>query len=163
MKVNLAAEPIYDSIVDGKGLRTTLFFQGCTHHCKGCQNPQTWDMNKIIKLYCVEDLIKEIEDNAINKNVTLSGGDPLCNYDSCLELCKQLKNKNFNIWLYTGFTYEYIINNFKDILKYVDVIVDGEFIESKKDLNLKYKGSSNQRVIDINKSKNSIVIFEEGD
>ena len=163
MMMNIASIK-YDSLVNGEGLRTVVFAQGCKHNCKGCFNPHTHEFG-IGRDYEVEDLYNIIKENCLMKKVTFSGGDPLYQVEGFTELAKLLKADGYNIWCYTGFTIEEIQNdeNMSKILDYVDVIVDGEFIESKKDLNLKYKGSSNQRVIDINKSKNSIVIFEEGD
>ncbi len=155
-------------IVDGSGVRVTLFVSGCTHRCKGCQNPESWACNN------GEEFTKEIEDKIIEllsrdyiDGLTLSGGDPLFvpNRDAIFNLCKRIKEKlpNKTIWLYTGYDWEDI--NSLDLLKYVDVLVDGKFILGLLDTTLAFKGSSNQRVIDVQKSlqENKIVLYKVGE
>lgn len=158
---------VKDSIVDGPGLRLSVFFQGCSHNCKGCHNPDTHNPEggyeeSIIKIL---DMIKE---DPLIAGVTLSGGDPLEQPISCYNLCKRIKefDPKLSIWLYTGYTYEYIIEscneNWSKLLLYIDVLVDGPFIESLKSYELLFKGSSNQRLIDVQKSRNSdsIVLYQ---
>lgn len=146
MMMNIASIK-YDSLVNGEGLRTVVFAQGCKHNCKGCFNPHTHEFG-VGRDYEVEDLYNIIKENCLMKKVTFSGGDPLYQVEGFTELAKLLKADGYNIWCYTGFTIEEIQNdeNMSKILDYVDVIVDGKFDESKAG-EYKYKGSSNQRII----------------
>lgn len=136
---------------NGEGFRVTLWVAGCSHHCPGCQNPQTWDFNggrpfdKAAHDYLLAELAKSYIDG-----LTLSGGDPLFSLDDIVDLSKEIKEKmpEKNIWLYTGFTIEQIRQSrLKAILPYVDVIVDGPYVESLRDVTLAFRGSSNQRII----------------
>ena len=139
----------YPDVNNGIGCRVTLWISGCTHHCKGCQNRQTWDFDsgKTIDNDIKEKLISILKLPYI-KGLTLSGGDPLCSYDEVVELVKELKEilPDKDIWLYTGFTMDIIKKAMPSILKYIDVIVDGEFIENKRDITLAFRGSSNQKI-----------------
>lgn len=137
---------IHDSIVDGYGLRTTVFFQGCNHMCKGCQNKSTWDRQGGYEI-SVNDLFEKIKENNFTKKVTLSGGEPLLQKELA-ELLKLLKENEYDIWLYTGFKKEVVK---KEILDNIDVLVDGKFIEELKDTTLKFRGSSNQNIYFLNK------------
>lgn len=140
-------EIINGTIVDGNGLRTSIYFAGCKHCCKGCHNPESWDINGG-KVMSVNEIFKIVEKNKFN--VTYSGGDPLYqNIDELIDLSKKIHSLNLDIWLYTGFTFEEIKNNdiYKNILDNIDVLVDGPFIESEKDLNLSFRGSRNQRIL----------------
>ncbi len=132
--------------VDGPGFRTAIYLAGCTHRCPGCHNPQSWafDGGKQMTLREILDIVEE-EDF----DVTLSGGDPLCSPESTLILVKALNKTGRNIWLYTGYTIEEIERDPKllEIASSVDTIVDGPFIESLKDPDLRFRGSSNQRII----------------
>lgn len=149
-----------ESIVDGEGWRFAIFTQGCKHHCKNCHNPQTWDMRGGTQM-SIDELVDTIEEafkeNILMDGVTLTGGDPLYQPDATFSLCKKLKDLDINIWLYTGFTYEEITKDEKlmSIMKYIDVLVDGPFIESLKSLELEYRGSSNQRILDMKKTLES--------
>jgi anaerobic ribonucleoside-triphosphate reductase activating protein len=136
---------------NGEGCRVTLWVAGCTHHCKGCHNPQTWSFKS------GREFTEDIKNKLYNvlklpyiKGITLSGGDPLDSFDDIFELVKDIKN-SFNdkdIWLFSGYTLEDIQNSDKNIiLEYIDVLVDGEFKEELKDLSLKFRGSSNQRIL----------------
>jgi anaerobic ribonucleoside-triphosphate reductase activating protein len=136
---------------NGEGCRVTLWVAGCTHHCKGCHNPQTWSFKS------GREFTEDIKNKLYNvlklpyiKGITLSGGDPLDSFDDIFELVKDIKN-SFNdkdIWLFSGYTLEDIQNSEKNIiLEYIDVLVDGEFKEELKDLTLKFRGSSNQRIL----------------
>lgn len=155
--IRLAADLLSDSIVDGPGLRTVIWTQGCSHHCKNCQNPQTWDFNGggevPIDLVC--EAIDELEGQ---DGITFSGGDPMFQVDACLKIAKYCKEKGYNIWVYTGFTYEQILvlskkkKSYMEFLRCIDVLVDGKFIEEEKDLNLLFRGSRNQRLIDVKKT-----------
>jgi len=139
----------YPDVNNGIGCRVTLWVSGCTHHCNGCQNRRTWDFNSG-KLFNKEakDKLIEILKLPYIKGLTLSGGDPLCSYNDILDLAKDIKDvfPDKDIWLYTGFTIDVIKKTMPDILIFVDVIVDGEFIESKRDITLAFRGSSNQKI-----------------
>ena len=139
----------YPDVNNGLGCRVTLWVSGCIHHCKGCQNKETWsfesgreftddDKREIFKVLSLPYI----------KGITFSGGDPLCSYDDILSLAKEIKEKfpKKDIWLYTGYTFEYINENLKEILNYIDILVDGKFIEELKDVSLPFRGSSNQRI-----------------
>ena len=144
------------TIVDGDGLRTSIYFAGCKHCCKGCHNPGSWNI-KGGKVMSVDEIFKIVEENKFN--VTYSGGDPLYqNIDELVELSKKIHILNLDIWLYTGFTLEELKSKdiYKDILDNVDVIVDGPFIEAEKDLKIAFRGSKNQKIY--KKIKN---IFED--
>lgn len=150
---------IRDSIVDGVGLRSVVFVQGCNHNCKGCHNPSTHSFKKGVEIE-VRDIVDEIDKDIINKAVTISGGDPMYQADSLLELVKRLKSKGYNIWVYTGFCLEELNGVQLEVLNYIDVLVDGRFEEEKKSMSLKFKGSSNQRLIDIQRYVNTGIIEE---
>lgn len=140
----------HDDMLNGDGLRVVLWVAGCTHHCKNCQNPETWDINGGIPFdkEAKEEIFNELKKDYIS-GITFSGGDPLHpkHRKQVLELAKEIKEKfpTKTVWCYTGFLYEEV----KDIenLKYIDVLVDGEFKEELKDVNLPWVGSSNQRII----------------
>lgn len=137
--------------VDGVGLRTSIYLAGCKHCCKGCHNPQSWDFNAGIPMK-VEEIIERVVEEDFN--VTITGGDPLWQIDKVLPLVKEIKQKGYNIWCYTGFTWEEIrvSSQLSQILEWIDVIVDGRFIEEQRDISLRFRGSSNQRIIDVQKS-----------
>lgn len=136
-----------NSSVDGLGLRTVVWFQGCVHQCVGCHNPQTHDVNSgyVVK---VDDLLNEIRALG-NKKVTISGGDPFLQNSALYNLCDALHKENYNIWIYTGYLLEDLIKQpiNQSILECCDVLVDGKFIEELKGVDNIFKGSSNQRVI----------------
>lgn len=165
------ADIITESIVDGEGYRMAIFFQGCKHGCKGCHNPQTWDFNGGEELSTSDILSKYNYD--IMDGVTLTGGDPFYQAKEILDIVKTLKDNNVNIWAYTGFIFDEFlnyINNDKcdesingdmiELLKYIDVVVDGPFILEKRSLDILYRGSTNQRLIDVKKSLASNKIIE---
>lgn len=138
---------IEGTIVDGPGLRTTIYFAGCQHHCPGCHNPETWDFDAG-KDMSVEELLEIIDYNGFN--VSFSGGDPLFQIDNgLLELASLIRRSGKTVWCYTGFTIEEINKSasLKRICDVVDVIVDGPYIEELRDLSLHFRGSSNQRII----------------
>ncbi|MDG5789733.1 anaerobic ribonucleoside-triphosphate reductase activating protein [Evansella sp. AB-P1] len=138
----------HDSVVDGEGLRTVIFFAGCPHYCEGCHNPQSWSIFNG-KTMTVDEVVRE----ALNPmtDITLSGGDPFFQAKAVKEIAKQLKAYGKNIWAYTGWTLEEIQkskdNDKLELLTYVDVLVDGPFILAEKDLTLPYRGSKNQRIL----------------
>lgn len=138
-------------MLNGEGLRVVLWVAGCNHHCKGCQNPQTHDINSGIKfdLKAISELFRALAKPYI-KGITFSGGDPLHpnNRDEVSKICAVVKGTygdKKDIWLYTGYTYEQVKD--LEIMKYIDVLVDGEFVEELKDENAEWVGSTNQRVI----------------
>lgn len=145
----------YPDVNNGLGCRVTLWVAGCEHHCKGCHNKETWDFNGGREFTVIEkNKIFEILKKPYINGLTLSGGDPLCSYTDVLKLTMEVK-KEFpkkDIWLFTGFTKKYIEENFNEILKYIDFIVDGKFIEELKDLSLPFRGSKNQKIWRKNKN-----------
>ena len=166
--IRLAADLQSDSIVDGPGLRTVIWTQGCGHKCHNCQNPQTWDFNGG-GLVSVDDVIEAIDELECQAGITFSGGDPMYQPEACNRIAIYCKNKGYNIWVYTGFTYEELMKMAKkkpiynEFLKNIDVLVDGKFIEEQKDLSLLFRGSRNQRLIDVPKTlkKDKIVLCDE--
>ncbi|WP_440603875.1 anaerobic ribonucleoside-triphosphate reductase activating protein [Bacillus sp. GB_SG_008] len=140
---------IHDSIVDGEGLRTVVFFAGCPHRCFGCHNPQSWNINNGTEV-TKEEIIKEIEKNPLT-DVTFSGGDPFFQAAEVKVIAKAVKKMKKNLWIYTGYTLEEIQNSRNndmiELLQYADVLVDGRFELEKRDLTLPFRGSSNQRII----------------
>lgn len=146
------AGTVNDSIVDGPGLRFTVFTQGCMHQCHGCHNPETHDLEGG-RIVDVAEIINQIKKNPLLDGVTLSGGEPFLQPSACTEIAKEVQSMGLTVWVYTGFIYE----NLKapkalDFLKYVDVLVDGPFIQDQKSLELRFRGSKNQRLIDVKRS-----------
>lgn len=166
--IRLAADLQSDSIVDGPGLRTVIWTQGCSHNCPGCQNPQTHDFNGggLVDLELVKEAIDELE---YQTGITFSGGDPMFQPYACTDLAAYCKKKGYNIWVYTGFTYEELMKLsenkpiYREFLNYIDVLVDGKFKEEEKNLNLLFRGSNNQRLIDIPTTleKGEVVLLNE--
>lgn len=158
MKVRLAGEIQPDSIVDGDGIRTVIWFQGCKHNCFGCHNPQSHDMNGGFEVE-LEDIFKEIDNLKYQNGITLSGGDPFFQPEAAAEIAKYAHQKGYNVWSYSGFTYEQLLKLSKtnkgidDLLNNIDVLIDGRFELDKKSFECKYRGSSNQRVIDLNETR----------
>ncbi|MBO5138393.1 MAG: anaerobic ribonucleoside-triphosphate reductase activating protein [Bacilli bacterium] len=157
MKIRLAADIQPDSIVDGLGIRTVIWTQGCSHNCKGCHNPSTHDFNDGF-IIDVEELKDEISQLESQDGITFSGGDPMFQAEACCEVAKFIKDLGMNVWCYTGFTFEELldmsINNkfIMNFLNNIDILVDGKFEMSKRSYDLKFRGSSNQRIIDVKKS-----------
>lgn len=144
---------VHDTTVDGPGFRTAIYGAGCSHRCKGCHNPESWDINNG-NSFSIEELLAIIKEDEF-ANVTFSGGDPLFQIDGFTELAKRIKKEtNKTIWCYTGFTFEYVLNSkeLSQILPFIDVLVDGRYIEALRDTDLQFRGSRNQRIIDIQKS-----------
>ena len=150
MKIRIAGIQ-KESCVDGEGLRYAVFMQGCKRKCKGCHNPSTHDLNGG-KLVDTSDIIAEIKKNPLLQGVTLSGGEPLLQIAPATEIAKEVKAMGLNVWLYTGYRLEDIPTDADELLKSVDVVVDGEYIETQRDLTLAFRGSKNQRVICLNKA-----------
>lgn len=160
MKIRLAADLQKDSIVDGDGIRTVIWTQGCPHNCFGCHNPSTHDFNDGA-LFDIEEIKEKINDLVFQDGITFSGGDPMCQVDACLEIAKYAKTKGLNIWCYTGYTFEQLLEigkkkkNYIEFLENIDVLVDGKFMIEFKSLDCKYRGSTNQRLVDVKKSLSS--------
>lgn len=144
----------YESLVNGPGMRRVYFSQGCKHNCLGCFNPDTHDFNGGEELD-MDKLIEDTVNNPILKGVTFSGGDPLEKAEEFSYMAKAFKKSGLNIWCYTGYTFEEIIENMKfnrylkELMENIDVLVDGKFEINKKDEGLRFRGSSNQRIIDV--------------
>lgn len=147
MKIKVA-DILYETMTDGPGFRTSIYCQGCGHHCPGCHNPQTWDFNGG-KEYTVEELFNIIEADEFS-DVTFSGGDPMFQVEAFTELARMVKNKtNKTIWCYSGYTYEQIAESprMSLILPFLDVLVDGQFMIDKRNTDLRFRGSENQRIV----------------
>ena len=144
----------HDSIVDGPGLRFTLFTQGCDVHCKGCHNPQTWSLDGG-RVETTDSIFNEIKSNPLTMGITLSGGEPFLQAEALIELVTRIREETkLNVWAYSGHRFEDIEAGnsgeaARTLLHMVDVLVDGPFIEAEKSLTLKWRGSKNQRVIDV--------------
>jgi len=155
---------ISESVVDGPGLRSTIFFQGCDHACKDCHNPETWDPKGGTSML-LQDLVSKLGLNPLITGVTFSGGDPFFQATVAAELGCFLKDQGLNLWVYTGYTWEYLLNHsenagFRALLDVTDVLVDGPFQIEKKSLKLPFRGSSNQRLINVSKSIQTGVVVE---
>lgn len=155
-----------NSLVNGLGLRKVFFSQGCTHKCKNCFNPSTWSFESG-ELINIDDLVKQVKDEYFLDGVTFSGGDPFQQADKFATLAKELKKIHINIWCYTGYTWEELLelsktdNGVRDLMHNCDVIVDGPFIQEEHEPGLLFKGSRNQRIINVVESlkQNRIVLM----
>lgn len=164
-KLRLASPLQQDSIVDGPGVRMVLWTQGCIHNCQGCHNPQTWDQSGGL-MVDVEALIDEMLHAPLQTGLTLSGGEPFLQAEELVPVAKAAKQKGLNVWAYSGFTFEELITQETSLalLQYIDVLVDGRFHEEEKDYRLKFKGSKNQRIIDVQASlTNKTIILSSYD
>ena len=166
MAINIRLSGIItDSIVDGPGLRYVIFTQGCPHHCYKCHNQSTWDYHAGYKEK-ISKIKKEIIANKLIQGITLSGGEPFIQARKCLTLAKFAKKHNLDIVIYSGYTYEeLLVKNDKVINKLLascDYLIDGPFRYDLMDLNLKFRGSSNQRIIDLKATlRNMKIITKE--
>ena len=146
-----------ESIVDGRGIRYTIFVQGCPHDCPGCQNPQTHDFSGG-SLVPIDKLIAEIQANPMLRGVTFSGGEPFCQAAGLSDLAERIKAETkLDITIYSGWTYEQLSQKSDEtvqhLLRLADYLVDGPYVEAKRDLTLHFRGSRNQRVIDLNATR----------
>ncbi len=143
---------IEDTMVDGPGFRTSIYCAGCRHQCPGCHNPQSWAFDQGREM-SVGELMRIIEADPF-ANVTFSGGDPMYQAAGFAELAREIhKRTNKDIWCYTGFTFESLINqDQRQLLEELDVLVDGPFVQALRDPDLLFRGSSNQRIIDVQAS-----------
>lgn len=164
MQIRLAGiEP--ESIVDGPGYRFAVFVQGCPHGCIGCHNPKTHDFEGGY-LSDTGEIIGRLGKNPLIRGVTLSGGEPMMQPKPLAEIARAAKEKGLSVWCYTGFTLEFLLEEGRsdrlELLREVDVLVDGPYIAHERSLDLLYCGSRNQRLIDMNKTRESgsIALFE---
>ena len=151
MKLRIAGT-VNDSIVDGPGIRFTIFTQGCPHRCEGCHNPQTHDFNGGSDVD-TDELWKKIEANPLLDGVTFSGGEPFCQAEALAELGRRIRAAELNVITYTGYEFEQLYENrekdgWGELLAVTDILIDGRFELDKKDWNIKFRGSSNQRYLD---------------
>lgn len=138
------------TVVDGPGFRTTVYSAGCRHQCRGCHNPQSWDMNNGYAV-AVEEVVERLLENPFS-NITFSGGDPLEQAEAFTALAKAIKARsNKTIWCYTGYRFEeiYRSSRLSQLLPYLDVLVDGRYVQKLHDTDLLFRGSSNQRLVDV--------------
>ena len=151
---------VTDSIVDGPGFRTSIFTQGCPHHCEGCHNPESHSFEGGT-VWTLDDVEKKFTDNPLLDGVTFSGGEPFEQAQACAELARRAHAKGLNVWCYSGYVYEQLCEKAKSdegvraLLAEADVLVDGRFVLAERSLELEFKGSRNQRVIDIVKTRES--------
>lgn len=165
MHIRLASSIQPDSILDGEGIRTVIWTQGCSHNCLGCHNPTTHDFNGGTSV-SIDTLKDEISKLTYQDGITLSGGDPFFQAKACAEIASFAHECNLNVWCYTGFTFEELMNMsiknkyILDLLNQVDVLIDGRFMMDKKSLDVAFRGSTNQRIIDVKKSLKYGYAFE---
>ena len=151
--VNLAGI-VTDSIVDGPGLRTTLFAQGCPHHCEGCHNPETWDFSGGTEV-SMEASVEIVKSSPLCRGVTFSGGEPFAQAGGFAEIAKALKEKGYEVASYSGYTFEELLDGTdgqKELLHCLDVLIDGPFLMREKSLEIAFRGSRNQRIINVPES-----------
>ena len=145
---------VSDSIVDGPGIRTTIFCQGCPHHCPGCHNPETWDFGCGTQVP-VEDLVDVVRSNPLCRGVTFSGGEPFAQAKGFAKLARLLKEQGYEVASYSGYTFEALLSGSEDqkeLLSAIDILIDGPFIMAEKSLEVAFRGSRNQRILDVKKS-----------
>ncbi|WP_074034559.1 anaerobic ribonucleoside-triphosphate reductase activating protein [Exiguobacterium sp. AT1b] len=144
---------VEESVVDGPGIRTVIFTAGCPHHCKGCHNPSSWNPAGGEEIE-VDEIVRRIELSGWD-GVTISGGEPFLQSAELAKLVKACKSLGKNVWVYTGYTIEQLVamqdGAVQTVLDYADVLVDGRFEQSLRDMGLRFRGSSNQRIIFLNK------------
>lgn len=159
---------VSDSIVDGPGLRFSVFAQGCPHGCPGCHNPLSHDPNGGGET-AVEEILLKIKKNPLLDGVTLTGGEPFFQAEDCAKIAAAAHDQGLNVWTYTGYTYEELLagqaahSGWKELLACTDVLVDGRFLISQRSLELRFRGSRNQRLIDMGKTRaaGKVVVWQE--
>lgn len=146
---------VNDSIVDGSGLRLTVFTQGCPHHCPGCHNPQSHSFEGG-QLRDIDEILTMAKENPLLDGITLSGGEPFCQPEACAQIAVGAHKLGLNVWCYTGYSYENLLasKEKRALLEQVDILVDGPFILEERSLDIRFRGSKNQRIIDV---KNSLL------
>ena len=145
---------VSDSIVDGPGIRTTVFAQGCPHHCPGCHNPETWPFDCGTQVP-VEAVVEIVRSNPLCRGVTFSGGEPFSQPEAFTKLAQRLKERGYEIASYSGYTFEELLRGSetqKQLLSSLDILIDGRFLLAEKSLEIPFRGSRNQRILDIPKS-----------
>ena len=152
-----------ESFVDGDGIRYAIFMQGCLRNCYGCHNPETHALDGG-RLMDTDEIISALKKNPLLDGITLSGGEPLLQIDAANELARAAKNLGLSVWCYTGYTFEELPPEAGPLLENVDVLVDGAFVENLRDLELQFRGSSNQRIIAVKKTREQkkIVLWNGG-
>lgn len=147
---------IEESIVDGPGLRFVLFLQGCRTHCKGCQNPQTWDFEGGTAV-SAEDILNRIQGDPLVHGITFSGGEPFEQAAALVPLAEELKRRGYHLMAFSGYTFEQLLEKPSccDLLSLLDLLVDGPFVEEQKSLELRFRGSRNQRILNMEASRNA--------
>ncbi len=159
MKIRIAGKTP-ESIVDGPGIRYTLYVQGCPHHCEGCHNPQTHDFNGG-RDADTDNILDEILENPLLDGVTFSGGEPFCHANVLADLGEKIKKNGLSLMAYTGYTIEYLISHANDengylkLLETLDYLVDGPFVLNLKSYEAKFRGSTNQRIINVKETLSS--------
>lgn len=151
---------VVDTTVDGPGWRTSIYCAGCHHACQGCHNPETWSFTAG-ESRSVDDIIEELK--TTEGNITFSGGDPMYQPEAFTELARRIREElHRTIWCYTGFRYEEVIADPKmsKMLPYLEVLVDGPFVMAERNINLLFRGSNNQRLIDVQKSLSARQVVE---
>ena len=148
---------VRESIVDGDGIRFVVFVQGCPHHCEGCHNPQTHDFEGG-SIVSTDKILQEFRKNPLLAGITFSGGEPFCQAQPLAELAEEVVKYGKNVWVYSGYTFEQLFemsqhdNNILKLLNIADVLIDGRFMLEQKSLLLRFRGSKNQRMIDLKKT-----------
>ena len=145
---------VEDSIVDGPGIRVTFFCQGCPHHCPGCHNPETWDFSGGTPME-EEQLVQIVRANPLCRGVTFSGGEPFAQASAFARLGRLLKEQSYEVASYSGYTFEALLTGTpeqRELLETIDVLIDGPFLQAQKSLELAFRGSRNQRILDVPRS-----------
>lgn len=146
-----------ESFVDGPGIRLTVFTQGCPHHCPSCHNPQTHDFEGGHFIGC-DEILDMIEENPLLDGITFSGGEPFAQAAALVPLAREIKERGYNLIIYTGYVYEHLMElsssqpELLELLSFADILVDGPFVLAKKSLELRFRGSTNQRLVDVQES-----------
>lgn len=157
---------VRESITDGPGIRFVVFCQGCPHRCPDCHNMQTWDFDGG-SVVTIDRILEEIDKNPLLKGVTFSGGEPMCQAKALKELAKKVRERNLDVVVFTGYRYEELEEmddvDVNELLDLTDLLIDGRFERDKKDLSLRFRGSSNQRLIDMNKTRKNRKIMLAND
>ena len=145
---------VSDSIVDGPGIRTTVFSQGCPHHCPGCHNPETWSFGTGTQIP-VEAVVDIVRQNPLCRGVTFSGGEPFAQPEAFAKLARLLKQQGYEVASYSGYTFEELFSGTdaqKELLSAIDILIDGPFLLAEKSLEIAFRGSRNQRILDAKQS-----------
>ena len=158
---------VENSFVDGPGIRMAIFFQGCIRHCEGCHNPNSWPMYGGDRMD-TNDIIKKIANDPLLTGITLTGGEPFLQPTQALVLARFARQGGLSVWCYTGYTFEEINeweDNRKTLLRNIDVLVDGPFEIDKMSLDIPWRGSTNQRLVDVQKSleKGEVILYDESE